>query len=53
MSKIADQIEEIDRVLFDAGVLALSANTVAKRKAVDRKIMDARVALVKLEERLK
>lgn len=47
-----DCIEEIDKMLFDAGVLVLSAKTNASRQAADRKIMEARVRLESLRPRL-
>lgn len=43
-----DRIEEIDQLLFDAGVLVLSAKSNAARKAADDKIMEARVRLRQL-----
>ncbi|WP_207558343.1 hypothetical protein, partial [Mycobacteroides abscessus] len=45
MSEVTDRIDKIDQMLFDAGVMVLSAKTGAQRKAADRKIMDARVEL--------
>ncbi|WJJ55425.1 hypothetical protein PROPHIT492_18 [Mycobacterium phage prophiT49-2] len=51
LSEVTDRIDLIDQMLFDAGVMVLSAKTGAQRKAADRKIMDARVELDKLRSR--
>ncbi|SKD59528.1 Uncharacterised protein [Mycobacteroides abscessus subsp. massiliense] len=51
MSDVTDRIDKIDQMLFDAGVMVLSAKTGAQRKAADRKIMDARVELMRLRSR--
>lgn len=48
---LTERIDEIDRTLFDAGVLVLSATTNAARKAADQKITEARVQLDKLRSR--
>lgn len=45
---LAERIDAIDQLLFEAGVLALSARTVAGRREADTKIMDARIELEKL-----
>lgn len=45
---LAEQFEEIDRMLFDAGVLVLSARSLAERRTADQKITDARVKLEQL-----
>lgn len=46
------RIEEIDRMLFDATVLALSARNQKGRRAADEKIMDARIKLEHLRQAL-
>lgn len=51
-SVIRERIEEVDRMLFDAGVLVLEAKTNAARAAADRKITDARVKLERLRANL-
>ncbi|WP_157931641.1 hypothetical protein [Mycobacteroides abscessus] len=51
MSDVTDRIDKIDRMLFDAGVLVISAKTGAQRRAADNKIMDARAELDKLRSR--
>ncbi|WP_220096601.1 hypothetical protein [Mycobacteroides abscessus] len=51
MSEVTDRIDKIDRMLFYAGVLVLSAKTVAQRRAVDDAIQDARVELMRLRLR--
>jgi hypothetical protein len=48
---MTERIDEIDRMLFDAGVLVLSAKTNAARTAADHKITEARVQLDKLRSR--
>jgi len=48
----SERIEEIDRMLFDAGVLTLGATTKQLRKEADSKIMDARVKLEQLRKQL-
>lgn len=48
---ILDRIEEIDKILFDAGVLILGAKTVKARKDADHKVMDARIKLENLRSR--
>ena len=51
-SETAAAIEEIDRMLFDAGLLTLGATTKQLRKEADSKVMDARVKLEQLRKRL-
>ncbi|WP_016895823.1 hypothetical protein [Mycobacteroides abscessus] len=53
MSEVTDRIDKIDQMLFDAGVMVLSAKTGVQRKEADRKTMDARVELNKLRSRFK
>lgn len=48
---VAQRIDEIDRMLFDAQNMVLAANTKAARNAADSKITDARIALDKLRSR--
>lgn len=45
---LREQIDEIDQLLFDAGVLVFAAKCNRDRKDADRKIMDARVKLQRL-----
>lgn len=47
---LCQRIDEIDRMLFDASVMALSKDVA--RADVDRKITDARIALDKLRSRV-
>lgn len=49
---LRDSIEEIDKLLFDAEILVLGANTRTRREEADRKIVDARVKLQHLRDRL-
>lgn len=51
MSEVTDRIDKIDQMLFDAGVMVLSAKTVAQRRAADDAILDARVELMRLRSR--
>lgn len=46
-----ERIDHIDKLLFDASVLVLSATTAEKRTAADKKITDARIELDKLLSR--
>ena len=45
---LAERIDEIDKMLFEAGVLVLSG----RKQDADRKITDARVQLDKLRARV-
>lgn len=49
---LVERIDEIDKMLFDAGVLVLSAKTNQGRMAADHKITEARVKLDILRSRL-
>ena len=49
---LIERIDQIDKLLFDAGVLVLSAKTNAARSGADHKIIEARVQLDKLRSRL-
>jgi len=44
-------IDRVDKMLFDATVLALDATTQQKRLDTDRKITEARIELDKLRSR--
>lgn len=48
MSDTRRRLDEIDQMLFDAGILVLNATTKQLRKEADSKIMDARVKLSQL-----
>ncbi len=52
MSFVGEQIEEIDRMLFDAGVAVLHTKCMKDREYVDRLITDARVKLQILRTRV-
>lgn len=47
-----ERIDEIDQILFDAGVLVLSAKDGRGRTAADLKVTEARVRLQQLRDRL-
>lgn len=49
---LRERADEIDTMLFDAGVLVLSAKTNAARTEADHKITEARVRLEQLRWRL-
>ncbi len=49
---LVERIDEIDKMLFDAGILVLNATTKQLRKEADTKIIDARVQLDKLRSRV-
>lgn len=49
---LRERIEEIDKVLFDAGCLVLRATTSKDRTLADDKITEARVRLEMLRSRL-
>lgn len=53
MNDTAARIDTIDQLLFEAGVLALSARTVAGRRETDERIMQARIELEKLRSRFR
>jgi hypothetical protein len=49
---LPERIDEIDRMLFDAGVAILHATDKKTREYADRLVTDARVQLNKLRSRL-
>ncbi|SKY04396.1 Uncharacterised protein [Mycobacteroides abscessus subsp. massiliense] len=51
MSEVTDRIDKIDQMLFDAGVLVLSAKTFTQRRAAELKITAARIDLDILRSR--